>query len=429
MKSGLFTTAACLAAGIFIFSFTASAEEAAPCSERVTRSSLIPCVLRVSLVIRAEHHELQAAEGRKTAISPLLPSNPVLSVSGSRRTAPGSETHNWSASLAQEIEIAGQRGARRAAADAELDAQRKRIVLFQREVAASAWIAFFETLAAQQERDLAIRLARVTQQVSVVAQARADKGLIAPIDADVAEASAVRVLRAKLAADRRLSEAKASLASLLGLDPARAALRVEGDLVPIAGVDGVAPSVASRPAAERPELQVFDAERQAFERRASAFRRARVPNPILSVFAENDGFNEHVLGLGVSLPIPLPGNVGRTHIGEIVEAEALARRAATNRERVRRELQLAMFTAITRYESLDREVRAVSAEKAARAYESLRSLGEEVEAGRLSVRDAVVAQQALVELLSANVAARKAWCLASVDLARALGVPLERGVP
>jgi outer membrane protein TolC len=45
------------------------------------------------------------------------------------------------------------------------------------------------------------------------------------------------------------------------------------------------------------------------------------------------------------------------------------------------------------------------------------------------VRDALVAQQALVELLQADVAARRAWCLASVDLARAAGVTLEGGTP
>ena len=55
------------------------------------------------------------------------------------------------------------------------------------------------------------------------------------------------------------------------------------------------------------------------------------------------------------------------------------------------------------------------------------ALAQEIEAGRLTVRDAVVAQQALIELLSASVAARRALCIASVDLAKALGVSLEGG--
>ena len=70
-------------------------------------------------------------------------------------------------------------------------------------------------------------------------------------------------------------------------------------------------------------------------------------------------------------------------------------------------------------------MQAFTAERTERASTSLRSLGEEVESGRLGVRDAVVAQHALIELLQADVAARRAWCLASVELARAAGVPLE----
>jgi cobalt-zinc-cadmium efflux system outer membrane protein len=173
----------------------------------------------------------------------------------------------------------------------------------------------------------------------------------------------------------------------------------------------------------------LDAERRAFELRAAAFRRTRIPNPTLSLFAQNDGFNEHVFGAGLSLPIPLPGNVGRTYLGEIAEAEALAQKAAIDRERLARAIRLEILTALSTFNSRAAEVQAFTSERVTRAHETLRSLGEEVEAGRLSVRDALVAQQALVELLQADVAARRAWCLASVDLARAAGVTLEGETP
>ena len=219
----------------------------------------------------------------------------------------------------------------------------------------------------------------------------------------------------------------ARLLSLMGLDAVRGPLIVDGELLPIAGVERTVASLIPRAATERPEVLALDAERKAFELRADAYRRTRIPNPTVSIYAQNDGFNEHVLGVALSIPIPLPGNVGRTYVGEIAEAEALARRVATDRDRVGREIRLEILVAAQAYESRAKAVEAFTPERVTRAEETLRSLGQEVEAGHLGVRDAVVAQQAMIELLQASVAARRAWCVASVDLARAAGLPLEGG--
>lgn len=422
--------AVAVAAVVATSSGAAHAEEAPQCSTRVTRANVVVCALRASLVVKAEGHELSAAESRRVAVSSLLPSNPVLALSGARRAASGaqSEALNWYATLSQEVEVAGQRGARREAAAASVDAQAKRVQLSKRDAAALAWVAFFETLAAHEEERLAVRLTEATKPVAIVAHAKAEKGLIPPVDADVADAASIRVLQVKLGAERRALASEAALMSRLGLDPSKPAT-VEGELVPLAGVDTKARSLATNASTTRPEVLVLDAERRAFELRANAFRRARIPNPTVSVFAQNDGFNERVFGGGVAFPIPLLGNVGRTYIGEISEAEDLASRAATDRARVEREIRLDIVTALRAYESRGIEVEAFTPERLTRAEESLRALGQEVEAGRIGVRDAVVTQQALIDLLQANVAARRAWCIASVDLARALGVALEAGTP
>jgi cobalt-zinc-cadmium efflux system outer membrane protein len=426
--------AAASAAALCAMAPSAFGQAAPACSSRVTRNNLIQCALSASLTVKAEQHDMRAAEGRKLAASSLLPSNPVVSVSAGRRMIPGGvQTTNWYASLAQEIEVAGQRGARRDAADAEIDARSLRIVSSQREVAAFAWSAFFDALAARAEQRLAVRLVAAAEGVSAAARARADQGLIAPVDADVADAAGVRVLQARLGADRRLAQAEATLISLLGLDPAQAPIAIEGELVPLAGVETVTKTVMTSVALhahdKRPEVRALEAERKAFELRADAYRRTRIPNPTLSLFAQNDGFNERVFGLGLSIPIPVPGNVGRTYVGEVAEAEALALRAADDRERVRREIRLENVTAAQDFESRSQEIEAFTPARITRAEESLRSLVQAVEAGRLSVRDAVVAQQALIEFLQAEVAARRAWCLASVALARALGMLIEGGAP
>jgi outer membrane protein, heavy metal efflux system len=411
-------------------SSAAVAAEVPACSARLTRDNLVPCALAASWIVRGEAHEVEAAEARQLAVSPLLPSNPVLSLLGATRSAPnGAVAHNWSANLAQEFEIAGQRGVRRDSARAEVEAYTQRALLSRREVAAQAWVAFFESVSARDEQRLAATLSSASASVAGVARARADQGLIAPIDADVADAAAVRVLQSKFAADRRLAAAQLELSVLVGRDPLLAPLAIDGELSPIAGVEADAARGLDEIAQRRPELRLLADQQRSLELRADAYRRSRIPNPTLSLFAQNDGFNERVLGLGVSLPIPLPGNVGRTFLGEIAEAEAFARRVDSERQRVARQLQLELLTARQSYASRVQELAAFSPERVARNEQDLRALSQEVEAGRLSVREAVVAQQALIEFLQAEVAARRALCLASVELARAAGVALESGAP
>jgi cobalt-zinc-cadmium efflux system outer membrane protein len=60
-----------------------------------------------------------------------------------------------------------------------------------------------------------------------------------------------------------------------------------------------------------------------------------------------------------------------------------------------------------------------------RAEQALNNLAEEVEVGRLSVREAVLFQGPLLELLLGAVEARKASCLAGVELVKAAGLSLD----
>lgn len=63
----------------------------------------------------------------------------------------------------------------------------------------------------------------------------------------------------------------------------------------------------------------------------------------------------------------------------------------------------------------------------ARAERSLEDMATEIEQQRLAARDALVAQQALLDYLRSHVAARHAVCRASVELLRASGLPVRGG--
>lgn len=400
---------------------------ATPCGPAMTRAKVVPCALAASPVIRGDRHAIDAARGREIAAGVLIPSNPVLSISAAHRSAaPNARAINWYVTLAQEIEIAGQRGTRLSNARAETLAQQKRASVNEREVTAAALVAYFEAVAARDELALSERLASIGGGLAAAANARSEQGLLAPVESDVAYAASIRLVQAKAASERRVASTFATLASLTGVDPTKL-VRVEGDLTPLAVTADDVSELVEKALSARAEIDVARAEGTAGERRVTMLRRANVPNVTLSAFAQNDGFNERVLGGGLSLPVPLLGPLGRMNTGEIAEAAALVRRAEVEVERLKRQVRLEVVIAARIFTSRKRELDAFDSKRLARAEESLRSLGQELAAGRLTVRDALLAQQSLVELLGAHVEAKRALCLASVELARAAGLPLVRG--
>jgi len=397
------------------------------CSPLV-RSNVVPCAISASLPARAEREQALALEGRWAATSPWFPSNPVVSVWGSRRfPMPGTDlvTYNWYGALSQEFEIAGQRGARRRVVGGQHDAQREVITATDREVAAGAWNAYFEVLAAQEDLRLVQRVESLFRRVSGATTAAADKGLVAGLDADVADAALVRISQARIGAEQQAKRVMVALATRLAFAPT-ASLSVQGDLEPLA-VGGVTPTNIDRIADQRPEVRALDAERGSLEAKGDYYRRLRWPNPTVSVFVQNDELNQPVVGLGLSFPLVLPQPLGRTYAGEIDESEALARKTRLQAEQLRREARKELSVALQAYEAARQGRDLYTDQRIGRADTSLQSIVKEIENGRLAVRDAVVAQQTLMDLLRGNIESKLTLCLASVALAKAAGIPLERG--
>lgn len=395
----------------------AGAEPAGDCGSTLTRASLVGCALAGSLALREAEASQRAAEGRHEAAHPLLPSNPTLSGTVASRAAPLEQRLNWSVGLSQEFEVAGQRGLRLGVTGGELRAQAQRLASTRTSVLAEAWVAWFGALAANERLKLSVMLEAATQEVAATVNAMAAGGLSSELDADVAAAAALRASHQRLRAEEELAVAQAQLRLLMGGIQAPVAT---GELEPLAQAGG-----HGEPGAERPELRSLRETQAALQSRVALLQRSRAPNPTVSLFAQSDGFDERVLGVGLSLPIP----VARTLFGEVAEARALAERAEVETERVRRELQAELEVARAQYEVAAKSRALYTAAGISRATGRLETIASHVRAARLPVRDALVAQQALTEQLKASVDAREALCVASVRLARAAGLSLEGETP
>ncbi|GMV19802.1 MAG: TolC family protein [Polyangiaceae bacterium] len=403
-------------AGAALLLLASASAAAAPGACRIlTRDNVAECATRASPALASAAHAVSAAEGRVTAATPWLPSRPVLGLSAGRATRTGSGSAlAWRAELAQELELGGQRGARGQLARAEASAHKHAASAVSRDIAASALLFYFDALAADEEARLERRAERVAERVALAAQALAERGGAPRVDADVAAVSAARATQARLDAERRGKRARTELGSLVGQTEAQ----VSGLLEPLPRP----PRGQGDPEA-LPEVATLRAEQRAERARAETFRRQRVPNVSVSLFVERDGYDEQVLGGGVQIPLP----VARTYSGEIREAEALALRASSRAHERTREARLRWATAALEYDARAKALAAFSPERVARAERSLEDMATEIEQQRLAARDALVAQQALLDYLRSHVAARHAVCRASVELLRASGLPVRGG--
>lgn len=396
----------------------------------ITRTNVIPCALSQSIETRSEQESLGAAEGRRQAASTLLPTNPVVSlgvgqpigyeVSGSALT--------WNMSVAQELEIGGQRGHRIDIAKSERTAQARRVVATQREIAREALLAYFDALAARDRAAFAHRLGGVARGLATFAQSRTDVGLLSPVDSAVAQAEAVRLSQLDVDAELQLKEALATLTSVLGQDPTQATVVVDGQLEPLVLADVSVDRLVAGAIGERADVQVAIAENQAAGERAALLRASRVPNPTLSVFYKKDWFSERTAGIGLSFPLPLPSPVGRTFAGEISEADALARRAKLETQKLQRNVRLEVLNARLALDARKREAELFTPESIGQAEAGVDAIGEALRGQKIAIRDALLSEQALVELLLNYIDARRRLCVASVELAHAAGFAVERGI-
>lgn len=412
-----------------------------PCGPVLSSIEVIRCALAQSPEVRAEEQALAALRGRRSAAGTLLPSYPTLAVSLAQRTQRGANaatareqvrTLNWYVTLSQEIEVAGQRGVRLDVADAAVAAQVRRVAVAQQEVIAAALTAYYSLWSAQREQQLAVELSEVAGGLSNVASARAAQALLAPVESRVAQAEATRLTLLGVEARQRAATGQAVLATLLGLSatapPSIDVQAVEPDPRVLPAPTDDLPALIARSLTLRGELAAAEMERTMLLQQVRLLRRTRVPNVTLSAFAQSDGFDELVLGGGLAMGVPLPAPLGPSRRGEISEAQARVVQSEAELDRVRRRVQQEVWQAAAAHHAQLEALALLTPAVVAQARMDLRALAQAVGARQLPLREALLSQRTLIELLQAHLNAQRGLLLSRVELLRATGL-LAQSVP
>jgi cobalt-zinc-cadmium efflux system outer membrane protein len=433
------------------------------CRGAIDAAAAARCALSHSPEVAAARLGLRALAQQRQSAGRWLPSHPLLTFSLAERRGPasslgteGAAALNWYFTFSQELEIAGQRGKRLAVLDAEAGAQLRRLAALEQETAAAALTAYGEVLAARDELALAERAAEVAAALSRYSSARAAQELVPQVESDLARAEAARLLLLRGEAAQRVRNASAQLQVLL--EPLRmpggseakdgskdsAADALMTAIVPLPGAqleevlppageeklasseddEGAVRSLVTQALRLRADLAVAQEEVRIREAQWALLRRARVPNLGLSFTAQSDGFSERVLGGGLSLPLPLPEPIGPSRAGEIAAAATAVAQAQIGVVQRERQVELEVRRAHAAVQAARHSLAGVPAELIGRAQTDLWAIAEAIRGGRVALREALLWQRGLLELLQLHLRARRELALSRIELRRALGLPL-----
>jgi cobalt-zinc-cadmium efflux system outer membrane protein len=394
------------------------------CADARDADSVVACALAASPEVAEARAQVEAAAGRRATAGSFLPSNPTVAgtVANRRREEAPTSVLNWSVSISQEVEIAGQRSARLDQSEADRDARAARLRVVEQEVAAGALSAYYEAIAAREALTFASELAATARSLAEYAEGRAKEELAAGVEADVARAEATRIGVVRFEAERHLTEAVAVLSLLLDVPATQLSFpEALPHPAPIPLNDGAFADQAVR---LRGEIAAAEAERRVLERRLVVVRKERISNPTISLFAERGEVNDHIFGVGLAFPVPLPAPVGRTRAGDIAETLAQLRAAESSRELVRRRVLSEVARAAAAYRAKVGEADLFAGDLVTRARADLAALREALATRRMTLREGLQWQRSLIELLSADVDARLARLTAALELRRVTGLPL-----
>jgi cobalt-zinc-cadmium efflux system outer membrane protein len=318
-------------------SFSAKAQ-----SKSATLSQILRWADRNAPELAVARAGLSRGRAELSGSSPIFPSDPVLGGSVGRRSTAAGTGVDWEVTLEQELEIFGERAARRSAARATIELGRAGVEHVRWRIHREIHDAFHDALVARARVRTAERFVQFAERFLQVAERRFAAGETSPLPLRLAESELAEAQQAKIAA------AQGERSSVLALKLA-AGWPVERTLVPAGdlGKPEDAPPLTRLVALARTRDPVL-LERAAAVRRARAELTAQSrepwPNPRLGVAytreSEPGGSAATIWRGTVSVPIPLWQANGRERARARAELDvAIAEHGARRRTieaRVRR---------------------------------------------------------------------------------------------
>src|SRR5262249_34924820 len=244
------------------------------------------------------------APGGRPPRPPPPPPPPAPAGAAPRHTGPNEEQIDRGVSLAQEIEVGGQRGLRVDAATYDAAHAEHAFADRRRLVEAEVRRAFFSLAAVERRQVLATEAVGLADRIADTARRRAHAGDVGALDVRLAEVETARAAQTLAAAESERAAAVARLAAGLGAHPEET-IDVSAEERAPSTLPAEA-TLVERALAARPDLVAAREEHTRLEAEAGlVHRRGLVPNPVVRGFYREELFKERIAGGEVSIPLPV----------------------------------------------------------------------------------------------------------------------------
>ncbi|WP_141619444.1 TolC family protein [Myxococcus sp. AB036A] len=386
----------------------------------MTEEEAVSRALQANADVRLQHAEVEAAQARLAQATLFLQANPELSAAvGPRRGT--QETTDVNVQLTQSFEVAGQQGARNAAARAAMEAAQARLSARRLEVAAAVREAFGRALVAERRRVLSEEAAQLAAQSLTTAQSRLEAGDATRIEVNAARIEAGRSQAEARRAAQELSVALSVVRALLALPPGED-LRLLGELPSPAPSPDTAylDSLVQQASSRRPELIAARKELEAARAERKLATRAAFPSLRLGAgYSREEG--DQILQGVLAFDIPI-FNRNQAARGEATARIAQAETALGAAERsVRQEVQLAA----ARLSAASASAAALAGEVREASQENLQLINEAYAAGKVDFLELLLVRQAALEARRGYLEAMEEFISARAELARASGAGMD----
>lgn len=308
--------------------------------------------------LRSARANRYSLEGQKAESDAPLFNNPTLGFDPSRRVVPqagGPDTRfrEWGAALSQTFEIAGQQGYRRDVSRHERGAFDASIDELRRHLRAEVEERFVRVLTLQRRIVLESENLKLVDSAAQAMGKRVSAGEASKLEGNLAAVEAERTRNQIGLLGENLTTARAELALLLQLPPARLP-EASGEIAKSADYDRDRLLAA---AARRPQIAALQGREQAARSRLELERASAYPDVTLGVTAGREGppeFRENVVGLAVSVPLPL----FRRNQAGIGKAMTELTQVQVDRQAAERDVMAGVIAQLARVEQLrERTVR------------------------------------------------------------------------
>ncbi len=317
------------------------------------------------------------------AEAPWFPQNPQLGVSLGSRSAAGNAGFQYQVSLAQKLEIAGERGLRRKAAQAD-----EKVAQLSRDAArwqlhVEVHRLFNQLLLLSERRQQAERFVEFSESLQAIASGQVRAGEEAPLTLLVAESDVAQTKSVLLSIRQQESVTLTNLKGLIGW-PQDQPLRADGTLPPPRGAPALS-KLLELMAKHHPSLQVRREAVKAGHARLRAEKRQAWPKPTIGAsYGREPGLgaaDADIMLFNLTVPLPL----WRRNQGGIAKAQAELDVVSSQQLEVRTRLEAELQAAATALNTAAAQVELYEERVIPRLEQNLTALQKAYELGEVGL--------------------------------------------